>query len=92
MGDDVQAAEGLIDPLRQLTMPIYAVYGNHDYWSNNRIVRTMLEETPNLAQRIGPACHWLVASRGGRRLERTTRFERSVARCAGQQHDTLARP
>jgi len=46
VGDDAQAAEGLIDPLRQLTMPIYAVYGNHDYWSNNQVVRAMLAETP----------------------------------------------
>jgi hypothetical protein len=43
VGDDERYAEGLIDPLRRLNVPVYAVYGNHDYWANIRVVRTALE-------------------------------------------------
>jgi predicted MPP superfamily phosphohydrolase len=40
-GDD---AVGLVDPLRSLAMPIYGVFGNHDYWSDNPTVERFLYE------------------------------------------------
>lgn len=44
VGDDARYAEGLVAPLRQAQMPVYAVYGNHDYWSNIRMVKAALEQ------------------------------------------------
>jgi predicted MPP superfamily phosphohydrolase len=44
VGDDARHAAGLIEPLRRVQAPIYAVYGNHDYWSDVQIVRAMLEQ------------------------------------------------
>jgi hypothetical protein len=44
VGDHAEDAAGLIEPLRQVQAPLYAVYGNHDYWSNVRVVRSMLEQ------------------------------------------------
>jgi hypothetical protein len=43
VGDDEHYAEGMIEPLRRLNVPVYAVYGNHDYWANMRVVRAALE-------------------------------------------------
>jgi len=39
-------AQGLIEPLRQLQMPSYAVWGNHDYWNGVNVVQRALRETP----------------------------------------------
>jgi predicted MPP superfamily phosphohydrolase len=44
VGDDAEAATGLVEPLQSLSMPIFAVYGNHDYWSNNVTVRRYLRD------------------------------------------------
>lgn len=46
VGDDARAAQGLIEPLRRVQMPAFAVYGNHDYWSNLTVVTAALRETP----------------------------------------------
>lgn len=46
VGEDASAAQGLIDPLRQVQMPTFAVYGNHDYWSNLAVVTAALRQTP----------------------------------------------
>jgi predicted MPP superfamily phosphohydrolase len=40
-----QAAQGLVDPLRMLAAPAYAVYGNHDLWSNRDTVGRYLQES-----------------------------------------------
>jgi predicted MPP superfamily phosphohydrolase len=44
VGNHAQDAVGLVEPLRSLPMPIYAVYGNHDYWSHNPTVTRFLGE------------------------------------------------
>lgn len=44
VGDDADYAEGLVEPLRRVQAPIYAVYGNHDYWSNLRVVSETLRQ------------------------------------------------
>lgn len=44
VGDNADYAEGLVEPLRRVQAPVYAVYGNHDYWSNLRVVREMLQQ------------------------------------------------
>jgi predicted MPP superfamily phosphohydrolase len=44
VGNDAEDAEALVDPLRILPMPIYAVYGNHDYWSDNPTVTRYLNQ------------------------------------------------
>lgn len=44
VGDNAEDAAGLIDPLRTLTMPIFGVLGNHDYWSNRPTVSSFLEQ------------------------------------------------
>lgn len=41
-GDSV----GLIDPLRKLDMPGFAVWGNHDRWTSLDTIRSHLAETP----------------------------------------------
>ncbi len=46
VGTQASAAQGLIEPLRQVQMPTFAVYGNHDYWSDISVVRAALRETP----------------------------------------------
>jgi len=46
VGDDARSAQGLIEPLRQLKMPTFASFGNHDHWSNLAIVQSMLTQTP----------------------------------------------
>lgn len=58
VGDDARSAEGLIEPLRQLKMPTFASFGNHDHWSNLAIVQSMLAQTPvkilrNAATQLG---------------------------------------
>ncbi|RIK38950.1 MAG: metallophosphoesterase [Chloroflexi bacterium] len=44
VGDHARDAEGMVEPLRRAQAPIYAVFGNHDYWSDVRIVLAALEE------------------------------------------------
>jgi predicted MPP superfamily phosphohydrolase len=44
VGNNAEAAAGVVDPLRTLSMPIYAVYGNHDYWSDNATVEHYLRQ------------------------------------------------
>lgn len=46
VGDDASTAQGLIEPLRQVQMPTFAVYGNHDYWSELAVVTAALRQTP----------------------------------------------
>jgi len=46
VGTEASAAQGLIEPLRQVQMPTFAVYGNHDYWSDIAVVTAALRETP----------------------------------------------
>lgn len=43
VGDDAEQAAGLVEPLRKVQAPVYAVYGNHDYWSELRTVKAMLD-------------------------------------------------
>jgi uncharacterized protein len=44
VGDHAEDAAGLVDPLRALQMPAYAVYGNHDLWTDRGTVRRFLLE------------------------------------------------
>lgn len=44
VGDDAGDAEALVEPLRALPMPVYAVYGNHDIWSDKPTVTRYLNE------------------------------------------------
>lgn len=44
VGDHARDAEGLVEPLRRAQAPVYAIFGNHDYWSDVRIVTALLEE------------------------------------------------
>lgn len=46
VGDKAEQAEGLVEPLRRLTSRAFAVYGNHDLWTNRSQVRRYLQETP----------------------------------------------
>ncbi len=46
VGRDAAYATGLIDPLRRLEAPTFAVYGNHDLWSDRATVGAALAETP----------------------------------------------
>lgn len=41
-----QQSAGLIDPLRAVQSPIYAVLGNHDLWTDRAVVTRFLAETP----------------------------------------------
>jgi uncharacterized protein len=41
--DDAEVAEGLVEPLRTLDIPAYAVYGNHDLWSDRPTVTRYLD-------------------------------------------------
>ncbi|MEM7530876.1 MAG: metallophosphoesterase [Chloroflexota bacterium] len=43
---DASYARGLVEPLRMLNAPAFAVYGNHDYWSDAATVAQNLAETP----------------------------------------------
>jgi predicted MPP superfamily phosphohydrolase len=59
VGDHAQDAAGLVDPLRSLSMPTFAVYGNHDYWSDHTVVSRFLKEANvsvllNAASQIAP--------------------------------------
>lgn len=45
VGRDVSYARGLIDPLRKLEVPSYAVWGNHDHWTSLSSVRRAFAET-----------------------------------------------
>lgn len=44
VGDRAADAAGLVEPLRALQMPVYAVYGNHDLWTDRHTVKRFLEE------------------------------------------------
>ena len=44
VGNNANHAVGLVDPLRSLSMPVYAVYGNHDLWSDRPTVKSYLDE------------------------------------------------
>jgi uncharacterized protein len=44
VGSRAEDAAGLVDPLRALQMPAYAVYGNHDLWTDRGTVRRFLLE------------------------------------------------
>jgi len=46
VGHEARYAAGLIEPLRMLEPPAYAVYGNHDLWTDRDAVRAALAETP----------------------------------------------
>jgi predicted MPP superfamily phosphohydrolase len=38
VGNTAKDAEGITGPLRTLTIPTFAIYGNHDLWSNRTVV------------------------------------------------------
>jgi predicted MPP superfamily phosphohydrolase len=44
VSDHADDAEGLVEPLRTLSMPVFAVFGNHDYWSYKPTVQRFLDE------------------------------------------------
>lgn len=44
VGHTAESAAGLIDPLRLLEVPIYAIYGNHDYWTHRPTVERHLND------------------------------------------------
>jgi predicted MPP superfamily phosphohydrolase len=44
VGGDAESAQGLIEPLRGLKALAFAVYGNHDYWTDRDIVAGYLYE------------------------------------------------
>ena len=46
VGDSAGHAVGMIEPLRLLEAPAYAVYGNHDLWTDRAAVGAALAETP----------------------------------------------
>ncbi len=46
VGHEARYAAGLIEPLRLLEPPAYAVYGNHDLWTDREAVGAALAETP----------------------------------------------
>lgn len=46
VGHEAHYAPGLIEPLRMLEPPAYAVYGNHDLWTDRDAVGSALAETP----------------------------------------------
>lgn len=46
VGHEARYAAGLIEPLRMLEPPSYAVFGNHDLWTDRDAVGTTLAETP----------------------------------------------
>lgn len=46
VGHDADYATGMIEPLRMLEPPAFAVYGNHDLWTDRAAVGAALAETP----------------------------------------------
>ena len=46
VGDSAHDAAGLVDPLRRLNAPAYAILGNHDLWTDAAEVSRYLAETP----------------------------------------------
>lgn len=46
VGHEARFSAGLIEPLRMLEPPAYAVYGNHDLWTDRDAVGAALAETP----------------------------------------------
>ncbi|MBP7963498.1 MAG: metallophosphoesterase [Caldilineaceae bacterium] len=46
VGGSAQFGPGLIDPLRQLTAPAFAILGNHDHWTGVERIGGYLAETP----------------------------------------------
>ncbi|MEX1020059.1 MAG: metallophosphoesterase [Litorilinea sp.] len=54
VGRDVTYATGLIDPLRKLDMPAYAVWGNHDHWtSTTTVAQSLAESSVTLLENAG---------------------------------------
>lgn len=45
VGDQAGNARGLVEPLRRLAAPAFAVLGNHDLWTARETVRRYLEES-----------------------------------------------
>ncbi len=43
VGDRADDAAGLVEPLQALAAPLYAIYGNHDLWTNRGTVGRYLE-------------------------------------------------
>jgi predicted MPP superfamily phosphohydrolase len=43
VGEEANAAEGIVEPLRGLDIPIFATFGNHDLWTSRTTVRRYLE-------------------------------------------------
>jgi predicted MPP superfamily phosphohydrolase len=45
VGRDPEAARGLVEPLRRLAVPAFAVLGNHDLWTQPSLIQRYLDET-----------------------------------------------
>ncbi len=45
VGNRAKDAGGLVEPLRQISAPVYAVLGNHDLWTDREVVRRYLVES-----------------------------------------------
>jgi predicted MPP superfamily phosphohydrolase len=43
VGHSADSAAGLVEPLRQLDIPVYAGFGNHDHWTDRPTVQRYLE-------------------------------------------------
>ncbi|RIK45509.1 MAG: metallophosphoesterase [Chloroflexi bacterium] len=43
VGHSAESAQGLVEPLRQLGIPVYAGFGNHDHWTDRPTVQRYLE-------------------------------------------------
>jgi predicted MPP superfamily phosphohydrolase len=45
VGDEATDAQGLVEPLRRFDAPAYAVFGNHDLWTDRQTVGRYLSES-----------------------------------------------
>lgn len=62
VGNEATDAQGLVEPLRRLEAPAYAVFGNHDLWTDRQVVGRYLREggvtiLVNQAVQIGDRLH-----------------------------------
>lgn len=62
VGNNATDAQGLVEPLRRLDAPAYAVFGNHDLWTDRQLVGRYLSEggvniLVNQAVQIGNRLH-----------------------------------
>ena len=91
VGRDAAFATGMIEPLRRLDAPAFAVYGNHDLWSDRAAVGAALAETSprQRKRRSGRRPHH---RRHRRRLVRRPATQSCAARCALRQHQPAALP